>query len=305
MKEPMNTSQSESQSIASRNKHGTSGRSVNHNTAVCWKGMLAHAPTAPLAPTRALQPTLELCVETLANAQIAARGGAHRIEFCGELADGGITPSLGMLEQVLAAVAIPVHCMIRPRGGDFCYSSGELRAMERDIQLVKSAGAAGVVLGVLTRVGTIEVPVTRHLVEIARPMQVTFHRAFDVTRDLDAALEDVIAAGADIVLTSGGAERITEGIDAVLRLVERAGTRIEIMGGSGVRVQNAAALCEATGVRAIHASLRRRLREEDASPAHVLPDALPPYELREEDVRAVAEALRSFAGNASATSHFE
>ena len=210
--------------------------------------MLAHAPTAPLAQSRALQPTLELCVETLANAEIAARGGAHRIEFCGELADGGITPSLGLLEQVVAAVAIPVHCMIRPRGGDFCYSTGELRAMERDIQLAKAAGAAGVVLGVLTRGGTVDVPATRHLVEIARPMQVTFHRAFDVTRDLDAALEDVIAAGADIVLTSGGAERITEGIDVVMRLVERAGTRIEIMGGSGVRVQNAAALCEATGV---------------------------------------------------------
>jgi copper homeostasis protein len=267
--------------------------------------MLAHAPTAPLAHTGALQPTLELCVETLANAEIAARGGAHRIEFCGELADGGITPSLGLLEQVVAGVAIPVHCMIRPRGGDFCYSSGELRAMERDIQLAKAAGAAGVVLGVLTRGGTVDLSVTRHLVEIARPMKVTFHRAFDVTRDLDAALEDIIAAGADIVLTSGGAERITEGTDAVMRLVERAGTRIEIMGGSGVRVQNAAALCEATGVSAIHASLRRPLRQENATQAHVLPDALPAYELREEDVRALAAVLQSFAGNASASSQFE
>jgi copper homeostasis protein len=136
-------------------------------------------------------------------------------------------------------------------------------------------------------------------------MQVTFHRAFDVTRDLEAALEDVIVAGADTVLTSGGAERITEGIGTLMRLVQRAGSRIEIMGGSGVRVQNAAALCEATGVRAIHASLRRWLPEEDTSPAHVLPDALPPYELREEDVRALAEALRSFAGNAPATSRLE
>jgi copper homeostasis protein len=176
--------------------------------------------------------------------------------------------------------------------------------MERDIQLARAAVAAGVVLGVLTRGGIVDIPATRHLVEMARPMRVTFHRAFDVTRDLDDALEDIITAGADIVLTSGGAERITEGIDTVLRLVERAGNRIEVMGGSGVRVQNAAALCEATGVGAIHASLRRRLQQEDAAP-HILPDALPAYELREEDVRALAEALRGCARNVSAGNQFE
>jgi copper homeostasis protein len=267
--------------------------------------MLAHAPTAPLVQTRLLQPKLELCVETLANAEIAARGGAHRIELCGELADGGITPSLGLLEQALASVATPIHCMIRPRGGNFCYTPGELRAMERDIQHAKAAGAAGVVLGVLTGRGTVDVSVTRHLVAMARPMQVTFHRAFDVTRDLDAALEDVIAAGADIVLTSGGAERITEGVDTVARLVERAGRRIEIMGGSGVRVQNAAALCEATGMAAIHASLRRPLRMEHPTPIHILPDALPGYELREEDVRALAAVLQSCSCKVSATGQLE
>jgi copper homeostasis protein len=160
-------------------------------------------------------------------------------------------------------------------------------------------------LGVLTRSGTVDLPVTRHLVEIARPMQVTFHRAFDVTRDLDAALEDVVAAGADIVLTSGGAKRITEAVDVVMRLVERAGTRVEIMGGSGVRVQNAAALCEATGLSALHASLRRPLQQEDTTMVHVLPDALPTYELREEDVRALAAVLESCAGTPSSRSQFE
>jgi copper homeostasis protein len=255
--------------------------------------MLAHAPTAIAPRARVQQPKLELCVETLANAEIAARGGAHRIELCGELADGGITPSLGLLEQVLASVAIPIHCMIRPRGGDFCYSPGELRAMERDIQHAKAAGAAGAVFGVLTSRGMVDISATRRLVEAARPMQVTFHRAFDVTRDLDTALEEIIAAGVDIVLTSGGAERITEGVDTVTRLVERAGARLEIMGGSGVRVQNAAALCEATGVAAIHASLRRRLRAENEPLVHILPDALPAYELREEDVRALAAVLRN------------
>ena len=264
---------------------------ANRATAVCWISMLAQAPTASAVPKRVLQPKLELCVETLANAETAARGGAHRIEFCSGLAEGGVSSSPGLLEQVVASIQIPVHAMIRPRGGDFCYSAGELRAMERDIEQAGAAGASGVVLGVLTSRGDVDVATTRRLIEIARPMRVTFHRAFDVTRDLDRALEDVIAAGADIVLTSGGAERITDGIETVSRLVERAGSRIEIMGGSGVRVQNAAALCETTGIGAIHASLRHRLAPEQA-PAHVLPDALPAYELREEDVRALAAALR-------------
>ena len=111
--------------------------------------MLAHAPTAIAPKIRALSPKLEICVETLDNAQIADRGGAHRIELCGELAGGGVTPSLGLLEQVVSSISIPVHSMIRPRGGDFLYNAGEFRAMERDIDLAKNAGAAGVVLGIL------------------------------------------------------------------------------------------------------------------------------------------------------------
>ncbi len=260
--------------------------------------MLAHAPTATAPRARLRSPKLEICVETLENAEIADRGGAHRIELCGELAGGGVTPSLGLLEQVVASISIPVHCMIRPRGGDFLYSAGEFRAMERDIELAKQAGAAGVVLGVLTAGGEVDVAATRRLIEAARPMRVTFHRAFDVTRDLDAALEAVIAAGTDILLTSGGAERLSEGIDAVARLVERAGNRIEIMGGSGVRLQNAVALCEAAGLGAIHSSMRRPLAAEDAT-IHVLPDALPPYEVREEDVRTLAAGLKNCIRDAS------
>jgi copper homeostasis protein len=267
---------------------------------VWWNRMLAHASTAAAPKAGVCSPQLEICVETLANAQIADRGGAHRIELCGELAGGGVTPSLGLLEQVVSSITIPVHCMIRPRGGDFLYSAGEFRAMERDIELTKNAGAAGIVLGILTARGEVDIAATRQLVEAARPMRVTFHRAFDVTRDLDAALEAVIAAGADILLTSGGAERLSEGIGAVARLVERAGDRIEIMGGSGVRLQNAVALYEASGVAAIHSSMRRPLSLEDSTAIHVLPDALPPYEVREEDVRALTAALRKSAEKTAA-----
>lgn len=247
-----------------------------------------------------MRPKLEICVETLRGAEVAARGGADRIELCGTLADGGISPSLGVLEQVLDAITIPVHSMIRPRGGDFCYSNGELRAMERDIRDARAAGATAVVVGVITSRGEIDVDATRRLVEMARPMRVTFHRAFDVTRDHQRALEDVIASGADILLTSGGARRLSEATSAVAELVERAAGRIEIMGGSGVAVESATELCKATGIAAIHGSFRRPLQHGTngfgSTSAHLLPDALPAYELREEDVRTVAAALaRAFA----------
>src|ERR1700735_2096971 len=161
--------------------------------------MLAHASIAPAPRALAVSPKLEICVETLDNAQIADRGGANRIELCGELAGGGVTPSLGLLEQVVSSITIPVHCMIRPRGGDFLYNAGEFRAMERDIELAKNAGAAGVVLGILTARGEVDVAATRHLIEAARPMRVTFHRAFDVTPDLDAALGAGVGGGGGVV----------------------------------------------------------------------------------------------------------
>src|ERR1700751_6159723 len=121
----------ETQSIANFNSRGTSVSSAQRRNYGMLEEMVAHAPTAPVPPSRVLAPALELCVETITNAEIAARGGADRIELCAGLADGGVTPGLGLLEQVLASITIPVHCMIRPRGGDFCYTSGELRAMER------------------------------------------------------------------------------------------------------------------------------------------------------------------------------
>jgi len=246
----------------------------------------AAASSTESAPSRT--PLLEICVDGLAGAAAAARGGADRIELCSALGEGGLTPSLGLLEEVLAEVALPVHCMVRPRGGGFCYSPGELRIMERDILLARSAGAAGVVLGILTPAGRVDVAATRRLAAAARPMRVTFHRAFDAAEELDRALEDVIATGADILLTSGGSARLPEGAAAVAGLVAQAHGRIAIMGGSGVRVQNAAALCAMTGVDALHGSLRRPAAERERS----LPDAPAAYELLEEDVRALAAVLR-------------
>ena len=247
-------------------------------------------------------PVTEICVDTLEAAQTAARGGATRVEFCSALAEGGLTPSLGLVALARETVSVPIHVMVRPRAGNFVYSHDELSSMERDIDLFKDAGIDGVVLGLLTPAGTIDVGRTRQLVERARPMAVTFHRAFDECADLTRALEDVIVSGATALLTSGGAPSLALGATRVAELVRLAGGRLEMIGGAGVTIENAAGLWRSTGVAAMHASLRRAMsslppnRHVDAAAAlpggHV--EAQPV--LLEEDVRAL---VASFHGTPS------
>jgi copper homeostasis protein len=201
------------------------------------------------------QPLIEVCVDSVASAVAAQRGGAARIELCSDLIEGGITPSAGLIEVVRDNVTIGLQVIVRPRGGDFCYTDEEFEVMRRDIVVAKNLGADGVVLGILSVDGHVNVPRTRQLVELARPLNVTFHRAFDMSADLFRALEDVCATGADRLLTSGGEPKCLQGADTIARLAKAAHGRITIMAGGGIGHHDATTIIERTRVSEIHVGL--------------------------------------------------
>src|SRR5256885_4769372 len=195
---------------------------------------------------------VEACVDSIESALAAARGGAHRIELCANLIEGGTAPSAGTLAVCRSQLDIPIFVLIRPRCGDFLYSAAELAVMLEDIRRAKEAGAQGIVTGVLRADGDMDTDRTRELSEAARPLQVTFHRAFDVCRDAGRALETLIALGVERVLTSGQAGTALEGADTIAGLVRRAAGRIVVLPGGGVTEDNVAALVRATGVTEVH-----------------------------------------------------
>jgi copper homeostasis protein len=199
----------------------------------------------------------ELCAPNLAAALAADRGGADRIELCSNLAVGGVTPDEELLARVIEAVSIPVHVLIRPRAGDFVFSNEEFALMQRQIRAARAAGAAGIAVGVLLSDGRVDIERSRELAELARPMHVTFHRAFDETVDLAEALEDVIQTGADTLLTSGGAADALTGVRSIACLRLQAAERIDLMAGGGLRLENIGELARRSGVNCLHGSLSR------------------------------------------------
>jgi copper homeostasis protein len=200
-------------------------------------------------------PLLEICVETLDAAMAAERGGADRIELCENLQVGGVNPSADLMRAVRSQVHIPVFAMIRPRAGDFFYSEMEFKQMARDLAIAKGLGMDGVVLGLLGTDHRVDVRRTRTLVDLARPLPVTFHRAFDETPNLREALEDVIATGAARILTSGGGPSAEQGVGALAELVDAGRKRIRIMPGAGISAANIERILQTTRAREVHSGL--------------------------------------------------
>ena len=198
------------------------------------------------------KPLLEICIDSVASAISAEQGGAARVELCQNLFEGGTTPSIGTVYQTLQRVGIKVNAIIRPRGGDFLYSSDEFEIMKRDIVTLKESGINGVVIGMLNADGSIDTERTQQLIELARPLEVTFHRAFDVSLDPFRSLENLIDLGVDRLLTSGQEPSVLEGVELIAELVRRAGDDIIIMPGAGITAKNLTRIIQETGAKEYH-----------------------------------------------------
>jgi copper homeostasis protein len=195
---------------------------------------------------------LEAVVDSVEAAIAAQEGGADRVELCANLLEGGTTPSAGAIQLTRQRLDIDVNVMIRPRGGDFCYSDVEFEVMKLNVELAKQMGTNGVVFGILRADGSVDRERAGVLVELARPLSVTFHRAFDMSRDPFEALEDLIELRIDRILTSGQENAVLEGLDLITELVRKAGGRIIVMPGAGITERNIKKIVEQSGAREVH-----------------------------------------------------
>jgi copper homeostasis protein len=240
-------------------------------------------------------PLIEICAYSLDSALAAEQAGANRIELCADPAVGGITPSAGNIEAAREHLRIPVMVMIRPRGGSFVYSDVEFEAMKSDIAFCRKLKVEGVVLGVLDDQNNIDHGRTAELVAAARPLNVTFHRAFDLTPDPIQALETVIAAGCTRVLTSGHRPTAVEGAADIAKLITAADRRIIIMPGSGVRSTKLADLARITGAHEFHSSARSVAATPTSAPPNTIAQGFgeaPQIDTSEvERLREAADAL--------------
>jgi len=249
---------------------------------------------------------VEICVDSVESAVAAERGGAQRVELCSDLLEGGVTPSAGLIAEVRQRIGIGLFVMIRPRGGDFCYTDPEFETMRRDVGVAREMGADGLILGVLDAHARVDVARTRQLVDVAGPTPVTFHRAIDMTPDPEDALRCVMETGAARVLTSGGAAKVTEGLSVVARMVQAARGRMIVMPGGGITPETVVNVAEATGATEFHASLRTacpapvEFRRNDVQMGEIRDREYVRYVVEEENVRALTTALRRFTAEREA-----
>lgn len=237
---------------------------------------------------------IEIATSDFLTTKSAVEGGADRIELCANLAEGGTTPSYAHIKKCREAFNIPLFPIVRPRGGDFLYTKDEFEIMKNDIKLCKELGCEGIVIGLLNMDGTIDMTRTSELIELAYPLEVTFHRAFDRCKDPFAALEELIEIGCQRILTSGQKPTVSEGVDLIAELNKKSDDRIIILPGSGVRKDNIKMLAEKTGCIEFHSSLRGKVKSPMQFIHPAFADSAESYsnnEISPDEVRALRNAL--------------
>lgn len=240
----------------------------------------------------------EICSNSVASSIAAQNGGAHRVELCGGIPEGGTTPSYGMIRSARESIEIGLNVIIRPRGGDFLYSEEELREMRYDIRLARELGADGLVFGCLTPDGSVDMEAMKPLMEASGDIPVTFHRAFDHSRDPFKALEDIISLGCARILTSGCKPTALEGAHLLGELVSQAGDRIIIMPGCGVKEDNIAEIAGLTGAHEFHFSAREPMESGMLfrNPEVAMGSEDDPYGTVRTTARRVAATIASMKG---------
>ena len=241
---------------------------------------------------------IEIATTDFAGTEAAVNGGADRIELCSALSEGGLTPSFGLIKKCRENFSLPIFPIIRPRSGDFLYSDDEYSIMKNEVGLCKELGCDGIVIGFLKKDGSIDKKRTAKIVERAYPMEVSFHRAFDRCADAYQAMEEIIEAGCQRILTSGQQLTAIEGAELIKKLIVAAENRIIIMPGSGVKIENIKALAEATGAEEFHASLRTAVKSKmDFLHPSFDSDNYEHPGILEEEVKALKEELKGLQKN--------
>ncbi len=235
--------------------------------------------------------TLETIAFNIQSCVLAQAAGANRIELCDNPGEGGTTPSYGFIKAARQVLKIDLFPIIRPRGGDFLYSDAEFEIMKTDIQICKDLGCDGVVFGLLNNDATVDKIRCKILVQLAYPMSVTFHRAFDRVTDPSQALEDVIECGFERVLTSGFQPTAMEGLDNLKKLIQVADERIIIMPGSGVRASNVGELAQAVGAFEFHSSARKLENSGMKLFNEKMKENLQSVAIDEEEIKSMIEIL--------------